>query len=212
MPATPTTPQEAHARVKKLLSERGITFTQIAEDIGVEITALLRASACQTSVTKSTVKYRQAIAKAIGVPAGSIWPAKYLDAPDRVTRNTAKKTPDVDTKRRVLAALGDLGLTILAMSQRYDIPASSLNMAISGMGRQDHIRRMVADIIRIPERELWPEIFSRDAESDADDGVLRIPSIYTDDELNAVMGLPAPPEAMKSVFSRMPPVEDDESA
>ena len=212
MPATPPTPQEAHARVKKLLSKRGITFTQIAEQNGVEITAILRASACQTSITKNTVGYRKAIAKALKVPAGSIWPAEYLVAPERVTRNTRKKTPDVDTKRRILDALGDLGLTILAMSQRYDVPASSLNMAISGMGRQDHLRRMVADIIRVPEQELWPDIFNSDLELDGDDDELRIPSIYTDEELNAVIGLPAPPEAMQSVFSRMPPIEDSESA
>ena len=211
MPAIPSTPQESHARVKKLLSERGITFTRISEDSGVEITALLRASTCETSITPNTVRYRQIIAKAIGVPAGSIWPAKYLVKPDRVTRNTPKKAPDVETKRRILSALGDLGMTLIGMSQRYDIPASSLNTAISGIGRQDHIRRLVADIIRIPEQELWPDLYGRDAESD-DDGVLRIPSIYTDEELNAVMGLPASRDAMKSVLSRMPPMEDGETA
>ena len=71
-----------HEWVKLALQKRGLTFTKIADRLGVTVTTV-----CMVSRGAGRSRRIEAeIADAIGYPASSVWPDRYIDgaitAPD----------------------------------------------------------------------------------------------------------------------------------
>lgn len=163
--------KNAHAIVRAVMKQRGVTYRELAVRIGEPNTEKLSVAVrCTSGFGPKTIELRRRIAEALDLIPEDVWEKAHLEPrPTKDTigyskvvgrsRLTEEEWKGLRSSEKIRSILSDMDMTFRTYAEFLKVPYSSMTNAVYGNSNNE-MRRRIADDLKVSVEEIWPELYT----------------------------------------------------
>jgi lambda repressor-like predicted transcriptional regulator len=164
--------KSGHEIIRAAMEARGLTYQQIATDIGEKNQEKLSVAVRGSSGRgRKSIELRRKIAEYLSLDPADVWDKVYLEVRPIKGRTGYKKvkrtfqwTPEewaaITPSERLRSILADMDMTLVTLAKVLKVPYTSLTNAVYGE-ENEALRARIAEFIERPAEDIWPEIYHK---------------------------------------------------
>ena len=161
--------KSGHEIIRAAMEARGLTYQQIAVEIGEKNQEKLSVAVRGSSGRgRQSVELRRKVAEFLSLDPAEVWDEVYLQVRSRKgtggyskVKRSFQWTPEewaaITPSERLRSILADMDMTLVSLAKVLKVHYSSLTNAVYGE-ENEALRARIAEFIERPAEEIWPDL------------------------------------------------------